>query len=134
MGYYMYQQETEFFVAKDNLVAMMEAIRALHGKESVKDGGGSHFSWVDYDFHTITDPVKMLEEWRWDAKQDQNGNIASLHFTGEKYGDDKLLFQTIAPFVRAGSFIQMRGEDGAQWRWVFDGQEMTEQQAKVTWE
>jgi hypothetical protein len=133
VGYCMDQEETEFFVSKDNLLSMMEAIRALHGKETITDSGGRHFSWVDHKFHTITDPIKMLRAWRWDAEQNQEGNIDFLHFRGEKYGDDPVLFQAIAPFVRAGSYIQMRGEDGGRWRWCFDGQKMTEQQAKATW-
>lgn len=134
MGYYMNQEETEFFVSKDNLTPMMEAIRALQGKESITDGSGRHFSWVRQDFHKLTDPIEMLRAWRWDAEQNQEGDIDFLHFRGEKYGDDALLFQTIAPFVAPGGFIQMRGEDGGRWRWCFDGQKMTEQRAKVSWE
>jgi hypothetical protein len=121
--------EETFFIAVQDLQPMMEAIRALHGKETIKDTDGLHFSWVDDDFHILTDPVKMLEAWRWDAEQDKAGNIDYLHFTGEKYGDDPKLFQAIAPFVRAGSYIQMRGEDGRTWRWCFDGQKMTTEEA-----
>jgi len=134
MGYCMNQEETEFFVSKDHLVPMMEAIRDLRGKESITDGSGRHFSWVSHNFHTLTDPVEMLHAWRWEAEQDSEGNIDFIHFCGEKYGDDPLLFQTIAPFVTAGGYIQMRGEDGERWRWCFDGQKVTEQRAKVTWE
>jgi hypothetical protein len=134
MGYYMDLLEAGFFVAKDNLLPMMEAIRGLHGQETIQDGSGRHFSWVEHNFHTITDPILMLRAWRWDAEQDKEGNIDYLHFRGEKLGDDGILFRAIAPFVRADSYIQMRGGDGDQWRWFFDGKRMTELKAKISWE
>lgn len=134
MGYYMNQEDTEIFISKDHLLPMMEAIRALHGKETITDGSGRHFRWVSNDFYRINDPIEMLRAWRWEAEQDKEGNIDFIHFCGEKYGDDPVLFQTIAPFVAAGGYIQMRGEDGGKWRWCFDGQKMIEQRAKLTWE
>lgn len=33
-----------------------------------------------------------------------------------------------------GSYIEMRGEDGALWRWVFDGKTCKEITAKITWD
>lgn len=49
-----------------------------------------------------------------------------MDFTGEKYGDDTLLFKAIAPFVLKHSFIVMVGEDGAKWSWDFDGKNCKE--------
>jgi hypothetical protein len=48
-----------------------------------------------------------------------------LRFTGQKLGDDNILFAALAPYVEADSYITMVGEseDGDEfWRWVFDGQ------------
>ena len=45
----------------------------------------------------------------------------SLYFIGEKAGDERVLFNALAPFVQPSSFIHFRGEDGECWRWVFDG-------------
>ena len=44
------------------------------------------------------------------------------YFNGEKLGDDALLWETMAPFIKDGGFIEVHGED-AYWRWKFnDGQ------------
>jgi len=131
MGYCMDQREADFFVAKDNLQPMLKAIQDLHGSETIGDSSGRHFSWVDNDFHAIDDPIEMLGEWRWNAEKDDDGNIDTIYFGGEKLGDDNILFNAIAPFVREGSYIEMRGEEGDRWRWCFDGTTMTEKNANI---
>jgi hypothetical protein len=134
MGYCMSQCESDFFVPADKLGAMVAAIQALHGEETIGDSSGRHFSWVPQNFHTISDPVESLRAWRWDAELDDEGNINVLYFGGEKVGDEDTLFSAIAPFVKAGSYIEMQGEEGERWRWLFDGQEMTEKSATITWD
>ena len=39
----------------------------------------------------------------------------------------------IAPYVEAGSYIEMYGEDGDKWRYVFDGKTVKEVYPKVEW-
>ena len=134
MGYCMSMREQDFFVPVENLPAMVEAIHALSGKETIGDSSGRHFSWVDQNFHTITDPKRLLDAWRWDAVFNDNGDIDTIYFGGEKLGDDEVLFTAIGHLVKAGSYIEMQGEDGCLWRWVFDGKSMTEQSATITWE
>ena len=63
-----------------------------------------------------------------DVKDEMN----SIYFEGEKYGDDDLIFNAIAPYVEDGSYIQMNGEDGAIWRWVFENGKCVEKQATIT--
>ena len=43
------------------------------------------------------------------------------------------MFQSIAPYVQDGSYIWMIGEDGSQWRWVFQSGVCREVNAKVEW-
>lgn len=125
MGYCISVQESKFTIKKDNFQKALEAIQALHGKERIEDSGDTHFFWVDYDFYKIDNLNDMLKEWRW-APTFTNGDITDIDFTGEKYGDDDVLFKTIAPFVEAGSFIHFIGEDGNQWKFTFNGKEMKE--------
>lgn len=133
MGYNMSQVDAKFFVPVDKIPAMVEAIRNLYGGETIRDSSGRHFSWVSENFHTLTDAAQLLEAWRWDVEFDDDGNIDTVHFLGEKLGDDNILFDAIAPFVKAGSYVEMSGEDGDRWRWIFDGEAMLEKQAKVSW-
>jgi len=60
-------------------------------------------------------------------------------YTYMEFVDEKLrnsawdaLF-TIAPYVKAGGYIEMRGENGALWRWYFDGATVHELRPTITW-
>ena len=133
MGYCMDQREQEFFIPVGSLSDTVAAIQALHGSESIGDSSGKHFSWVEQDFHKHSDPARIFNAWRWNVEMDDDGNIDTIYFDGEKLGDDNTLFNAIAPFVREGSYIEMQGEDGSMWRWTFDGKAMTEKNANITY-
>ena len=113
MGYYMSQSDTSFTILAKNKEKALEAIKKLVGKETIKDGGGSHFSWVHTeDFINAATIEEALKEWRWIPTMNEAGDVESLKFSGEKYGDDMLLFKAIAKYVEKDSYITMRGEDG----------------------
>jgi len=78
---------------------------------------------------------KNLENKGYIPEADDDGNVIDLDFAGDKlaYDEDKM-FQKIAPFVEDGSFIEMRGEDGAMWRWVFSDGKVREIKSKVIWD
>jgi hypothetical protein len=127
----MNQGNTAFALKRENQSAALAAIRALSGK-------GPHsgrFSWVDRDFATRCDNFHdIMDEWRWEPEYDDDGNVDNIEFTGEKIGDDKVLFDAIAPFVESGSYIEMLGEDGTRWKWKFDGKTCTELTATESFE
>jgi len=131
MGYCMTQEWAEFKINSKNHKDALKAIKALAGKETC----GDHFSWVDTKcFLEAKTLLDALDTWRWEAETDNDGNIVGIQFTGEKIGDDMMLFKAIAPFVESGGCIEMRGEDGYMWRWLFDGGGFREQGAKIVWE
>jgi hypothetical protein len=130
MGYRMHQTGGEFFIAAGDKARALAAIKSLHGQETY----GDHFSWVDTPEFLRADSLEgALRVWRWDAEADGDGNIVALEFAGENLGDDEKLFGTIAPFVRAGSYIEMTGEDNEMWRWVFADGTCREITPTVTW-
>jgi hypothetical protein len=133
MGYCMQQVESSFFILAASVADALAAIKALAGHETITDAGGRHFSWV-HDFSDAKDLVEALDCWRWEADMDPTGSIVGLTFNGEKLGDDKVLFEAIAIFVRPGSYISMSGEDGALWRWYFDGTRVHEQFGRVVYD
>lgn len=137
MGYCITQSCSEFFIPKENIPDLIKAIRSLSGKdyEDQRRGGSyisggtknqSWFSWVDMSFVNSNDIQDIFDCWRWNVELDDEGNIDVILFRGEKSGEDKLLFDTIAPFVKTGSFIEMTGEDGYCWRWLFKDSKCTE--------
>lgn len=135
MGYCIHQVDSFIKIKRDKFKEALAAIKALAGKETIEDSGGSHFSWVDDDFATKYDDLHdMMEEWRYELEYDDEGNVDGIQFTGEKIGDDLILFNAIAPFVEAGNYITMMGEDGAKWKWAFDGTTCKEQDSTVVFE
>lgn len=126
MGYCMNIGESNITIKKEKFEMVVKAIQDLHGKETCEDTcrgkiTNTHFSWVDDDFYKYTDIKEIFEAWRWSPVLNEVGDIKSLSFTGEKYGDEDTLFKAIAPFVEDGSFISACGEDGDIWAWGFDG-------------
>ncbi len=116
MGYCMRQHRSDFFISVNKQSTALAAMIKL-AKEK------RNFYWVESsDFIDSTTLSEVLDAWRWEPKLDKNGNIISVSFVGEKIGDEDILWNTLAPYVRKDSYIEMAGEDGACWRWVFDGQ------------
>ena len=135
MGYCMTQEDSSFRIAHCNKGPALRAVQRLRGHETCKDSSGNHFRFVDSRFHTIDTLSEMLEEWGWAvAYEDEFGeDIVGIEFEREKIGDELILFTAIAPYVDAGSFIEMVGEDGAKWRWCFDGKTCEEVYAETVW-
>lgn len=141
MGYYMEQFGADFVVIKDKIPEMIKAIHVLN-KHTHKMSGGTygngretkHYAWVDMNFVNTDNVEEIFKCWRWSVDFNEDGSITDISFNGEKLGDDKILFDAIAPFVENNSFIEMSGEDGERWRWKFKNGKCVEIYAKVTWD
>jgi hypothetical protein len=137
MGYAMYCLKADVFIFWQDHETALQSIRNLFQPTPTgppdKVAKTHAFAWVDtarvLDAATLHD---ALAAWRWMVlNEDQSGNITELDFTGEKLGHDEILFRSLAPYLRAGSQIQMAGEDGAIWRWFFDGRTVHRQDGQV---
>jgi hypothetical protein len=80
---------------------------------------------------------EAMKECRWDIgttlKYPVSGQVIQISFNGEKLGDDESVLNVIAPYVEAGSYIEMSGEDDNHWRWEFDGSSCTQKYGEVTY-
>jgi len=128
MGYCMDQVDSSFLLKEENQRAAYKAV-----KEQMSD---KSYSWVSAGwFKGLRDIYAVLEEWGYQPKlSEETGDIIDLTFSGEKIGQELELFNVIAPFVEKGSFLEMSGEEGSVWRWVFDGTTCKEVYPKVSWE
>lgn len=77
----------------------------------------------------------VMDELRYAVKlQVQNDKkIYKLYFVGEKLGNDEEIFRILSPFMNDG-YIEMMGEDGDIWRWVFENGEMHIKNPSVIWD
>lgn len=148
MGYCISQIGSEFFMAADQQSAALEACKVLAGHAD--QGTGSSYSngrttarWFSWLNGTPFDTSwngpfrssmnEVFDDWRYKATFNEDGDIIRIDFTGEKIGDEIEFFKAIAPYVKPGSYLEMSGEDGARWRWYFDGVTCEEQAAKITY-
>lgn len=142
MGYCMDLRDFDFVIPADRAGDALAAVQALdpvtRGAGGTWSGGRkteSWFSWVTTsEYKNATDIGEAFDAWRWELRQDSNGDWSLVGFNGEKLGDDAILFEAVAPFVKSGSFVEMQGEDGARWRWVFDGKTCKEKEGRISWE
>jgi hypothetical protein len=147
MGYCMEMRTANFTIKAENRSAALKAIKAMADRPEDMGGGTyyggtrqvAHYSWMNgVDFHSFHTFPDAMDAWRWPVQEDATnddetfGDIIGIEFTGEKMGDDEKLFAAIAPFVEKGSYIEMQGEEGDIWRWVFDGEGVKEVMAKVS--
>ena len=143
MGYCMEQMHSVFFIHKKDFPQVLEAIKALAGSLDEEASGGSYFagkrqekwfSWVTTDqFLNATTVYDAIKAWRWEVTISHDGDICDIDFRGEKLGDDKVLFNAIAPWVKDYSYIQMSGEDNSIWHWIFNEGKCKEENATIVW-
>lgn len=131
MGYYV-GMEIDFTIPKFEQAKCLKEINSLHTSNNLiryAHGGSCNpegirqrwYSWVsnppENGFSSL---VEAFEAWRYEAKLQENGDLNVYQFTGEKWGDDEVLWVTIAPFVAPKGFISVYGEDNSEWHYEFE--------------
>jgi len=128
MGYTINQAGAKFKMHRGDLRAAYRAVLKLFE-------GGNDQRWVKVrdskEWNNIGD---ALNDYGYEPTFDEDFNIIDIQFQGEKMGAEDKMFRAIAPFVEKGSYIEMTGDEGAHWRWVFNGKQMKEVHAEVPWE
>ena len=109
MGYCVHQEKCEFHLPNEFKWAALASLKAqFPGDRHITSCTTLEEALNVCGYNCMTDPTL--------------GDITKVMFEWEKSGNEKYVFGAIAKFVEAGSFVQFRGEDGAHWRWVFDGE------------
>lgn len=125
----MHLMEFDFMILKRNIVPVMETL--------IKWSAEEKRSWVEHsnmeEAYKKGDIEGMFDELGWYICFDPQENIDTIEFHQEKMGDEELWLREIAPFVEEGSYLQMRGEDGEMWRWVFYAKRFFTEDATVVW-
>lgn len=109
MGICFHVVESKFFLAETDKAKAFEAAKPLHG-HWVREGDTKH----------CEDLAEVLEIWGYEVEEDSKGNIVKIFLCNEKLGDEIKMFKAIAPYVKAGSYLECGGDCGS-WRWVFNG-------------
>lgn len=128
MGYEMQQVGQNFRIHRERLDEVRSALKVLWARTDLMGGGDSDgrkwFMW----YEDVAPESDTLDQWLrktgWEPAFDRSGVMTALTFQREKIGDERHIFAAIAPFVEAGSWLAMEGEDGQSWRWTFDGERL----------
>ena len=148
MGYFANITNQNFFVPKENFDAAYKAMCALNDRDDLKSGGSwggdgitsdsprpegmtyhpaKWFSWMPANYPAVCkDFLSILKELGFEYDLDDSGNLGLVHYDN-KTGAEGHFFEAIAPFVQDGSFIEWRGEDGGEYRWLFTNGTCSEQ-------
>lgn len=65
---------------------------------------------------------------------DSIGNVTGIEYVGEILSNEEEAFAKIAPYVESGSYLEMCGEDGERFRWIFNNGTFKEIIAKTIWD
>lgn len=142
MGYCVNMEIGGLIIPAEKIAECLAAINELHTEDNLNknaDGGSSTekwYSWVNNPKDGgFKDMKEAISSWRYSGDFDDLGNFHFEYFEGEKWGgDEDYLYHAIAPFVNDGGLIECRGEDGAQWRYLFAEGKMTEQTGSTIWD
>lgn len=119
MGYNMSMNDSDIYITSG---VKKEALKAL--KKAFRDYTGLQSMRILED---------AMADYGYVPEIDDDYNIVGVEHVYKKLGDDEIFWNTLAPYVKDGSFIEMIGEDNEMWRWSFQNGKMTEQTAKITW-
>lgn len=121
MGYCVSQRDSSFAIKAINIPS---ALMALHAYVDKVNEGCPHPAGY---FKKLDDFCEQLGDFDWNVEvDDKSGDINYIWFTGDRLGREEEFFDAIAPYVEAGSYIDMEGEDGFIWRWRFNDKKCTE--------
>ena len=136
MGYTMDQQKSVFRIKNEDFQELI--VTWIGETETNPTGHRVDLSTLKdrmfNDAPTVSEKMaELFDAYRWELDFDEENNISAIYFNGEKYwDDDNTLLKTIAPYVTDGSFIEMRGEDGEVWRWVYKNNAIETHYAELT--
>lgn len=111
--------ESKFFIAKADILKAYDALIDFMLAEGL-------------DTYARKNLASELYHHDWSVDFNEAGDIDWIWFEGCFFRDYyREMFDSIAPFVEAGSRIIMLGEDNITWCWYFDGAHCLEEKAPL---
>lgn len=132
MGYCIEMTDSKFVIKKENFEKALNSLKSVFVLENMTcvdciDGREyPHFCWVNTQIVLNSATLEVaMSEIRYFPFCNAQGDICNVEFVGEKYGDEKIFFNVLAPYVEDGSFLSFCGEDGNTWTWNFNNGAVT---------
>ena len=127
MGYYMNSMNCSFALKKENVKAAWESIKNLLQEKK-------EIGWTSWEsIKNCCSFEEVMAECGWEVYINEKGDYDAIIFINEKASNDIVILNAIAPYVEPNSYIQMQGEDGEIWRWVFEDGQVKEIYPTILW-
>ena len=125
-------KECKFFIKKENIE---KAFNTLRDYAKTKIENKERLSWIDLHSVAYSETLtEALESCDFDILYNDNGDVYDVDWISEKLGDHDVILDVIAPYIEDGSYLQMYGEDGEHWKWVFEDDKCHYKTSKIVWE
>lgn len=132
MGYCIEMLDSNFVIRKENFIKALESLKSvfvpenMNCKDYINGETRPHFSWVSTTAVLNSKTLhSALKEIRYVPIPNIDGDICDVEFIGEKYGDEKVFFNALSPYVESGSYLCFMGEDESEWKWEFNNGKVT---------
>jgi len=128
MGYYITQLDSKIFISNENKSKALQAIKTVNRR---------HYDWLVNNYETFLNAQSLeggLLDWGYISEYDVIGNIINVQIDKEKMGGEEEIFKAMSPFIEDGSYIEYRGDDGKQWKWIFEKGKMIEKVARLVYD
>jgi hypothetical protein len=140
MGYYISTPQTSFAIRTSDLPRFFDLVDNLMSDKNIEENGNggswsggaknnSWYSWVNTEEVRRAvldrDIRAVFEAWGYDLElTNEEDGISHFYLDirggDAKIGDEEKFFAAIAPVVVHGCFIDVKGEDGGEWRWLWE--------------
>ena len=145
IGYHIQTTKTSFSIRNSDLPRFFDLVGNLMSDKNIKENGnggkrigmrsnGKQSSWWYLWVNTEDvrkavadrDIIRVFECWGYDLAilREEDGithyYLAMSAASDAKMGDEEKFFAAIAPVVVHGCFVDVRGEDGEEWRWMWE--------------
>lgn len=142
MGYFVQTTNNDITIKKEHFVKCYEAMCALNDRDDLKSGGSyggdgvdarsprpegmdhhpaKWFAWMPADYpNKYKTFQEIIDALGFEAEYNDDGDLSAIYYDN-KIGSEDHFFSAIAKYIEKDSVIDWRGEDGAEWRWLFDG-------------
>lgn len=145
MGYYVELVASNVLIPKYNVDKAYQAVQALQSRNDLKRGGSwgaggvqieRWFSWMPADLSTLKTLADVLDALGFSVNESSKGDLYIDNYDS-KTGQEDLFFEALAPYITTAAddwepVMLWRGEDGAEYRWVFrNGRMVTEYRSDV---
>lgn len=153
MGYYVTLTDADWGIPEEKWDAAFQALVELNKRDDLKTGGRwsggkrveKWFAWMDTDYpekalaeyeeKKLPHPlVWVFQELGFDWETGLDDEEFRLTYYDSKAGGEDHFLAAVAPFVRPGSYLEWRGEDGEMWRQEFDGEIYVTKEGRVVYD